>query len=184
MSYYTYFYPNENQYNPNSLNENKINERIKKIDAIISKEERKLRVLMLQKYYEARLSLKQITEQFFSLVDLYTKKEELEQILWIKKELEAHNAVGINHANCVSKYIIEEEIKISNKIIENCLSDLYCLVSLKSFKKLKEELRYLQSDFMQEIETTLESVKDAVINKSSYTFMLKYFDTKIEEKDL
>lgn len=187
MSYYTYFYPKD--YNKDNLSEEDINNRVVSIKETIDCITLRIKLSMIEFYYGEKVDSHHTLEGLFkNIVFNYQEKEKLEQILWINEEIKQYQCVGINHADCSSKYYLQEQIDSRKKDIKECFSFLCCLAVIKPFyyikneeEKSRKETEYLKTEYLVEIDNIINNVVETIEETCKLQFMLNYFDTKKEE---
>lgn len=192
MSYYTYFYPKKEQYNPCELSAEEIKNKIIEAKEDFQSKKIRLIVALIQHYYTKEPSLISCLETIWKTLvyecDRIAKYEWMEVI---KEDMEAYGEVAINHASCPSKYYLEEAIERNNAVITNCFTRILVIASAQPFYNKKEknsyneeELDYLTDAFLELIESIIEEVIDTVEDRNKNYFMLDYYDTKVEENGL
>lgn len=188
MSYYTYFKPTKDKYNPTNLSSDNINKNIKEVSERIKEYTLSLKVCMVDAYYQGTMKCMPHLRAFFNILSSYYKtKVSYENILWIEGELGEFGSVGINHADCPAKDYLEESIEEDNNLIDKALEELLILASIKPFygkEDSDEESSYLRNEYQRNIDGILEEMESNINELAKDQFMLDYFDTKKTEADL
>lgn len=188
MSYYTYFKPTKDKYNPDNLSTDELNQKVSQTENKIKELKLYLRLYMIAAYYEGSLKyINHIQTYFNSLVYCLKKAESYRSILWIDSELKEYNMVGINHADCPSEYYLKDLIKSDNERIDKAFEELLILSSIKPFHDKKdpdEESAYLREEFQNDMDSIFDGLEGNIAELSQDQFMLDYFDTKKTESEL
>lgn len=192
MSYYTYFYPIKEQFNPRNLSDEEIAKQINTEQTVLQNGKLMFKVFMVECYYgEIANMLPTLRTLFYGIVSHYKTLQSYDTIRDIAHELANYSCVAINHAECPDKGFLQSKIDDENNFIENQLASLAVLAAIKPFTKAEykgtynsNEVEYLQTDYMEAIDDVFANIGMAVSTISSLQFQLDYFDTKKEEKDL
>lgn len=192
MSYYTYFRPKKEQYNPCNLSAKEIKSKIIEAKEALQSKKIRLIVALIRHYYTKEpLIISYLENIWKTLVYECDRIAKYEWMEVIKEDVETYGEVAINHASCPSKYYLEEAIERNNAIITKCFTRILVIASAQPFYNKKEkssyneeELDYLTDTFLELIESILEEVIDTVEDRNINYFMLDYYDTKVEEDRL
>lgn len=187
MSYYTYFKPTVNKYNPNGMTDNEVTARISDVRKYIDDDILGIKTVMIDTYYDYANSI-MVKSRFWSLKHWLEELNMLDNIQWIEGELKEYGMVGINHANCHSKGELELFIDNHKQAIDNCLTDLLILSKIRfnkeDYPSDYNEGKYLRYDYQEEIDSIIDNLKETEYSLSRDKFMLDNFDTKKDEGEL
>lgn len=191
MSYYTYFYPQSERYNPNNLTNEQLNDSISENRIALHDSQIKFIVELIDIYYTKTPISLNSARYFWNVVISYCKQiSETKNILWINSELKESSSVAINHAECEFKTDLEDRLKEIDNSLENCFREAIVVASIKPFydkdkfyinEYNEQEVVYLSTDFPNRIDIVFNEVESLVSEYTRTKFMLDNFDTKKEE---
>lgn len=198
MSYYTFFYPPKGLYNERNLSIEEINKEIKRKKDSIGKTKILLKGDAISAYYTktTKEAIDKLNYLFYSLKYELELINKYEWVVTIDSDMKEYKSVAINHANCHSKYELQDEIDVTNKYISRLFSDLIVLTRVKftpsknygdNYRKNdeeKNEMEYLMGEYQIKINQILDSLEEAIEEKSKNQFMFDCFDGHKGEADL
>lgn len=202
MSYYTYFYPKKDLYNERGFSEKELSNEIKKKENCITEYRMQIKAEMISAYYDN--DTKNAIDSLRFLWNYYIfNLEELNKLEWayqIQSDLKEYNdgAVAINHANCNSRYSLEDDILSYKSSISNLFADLVVLSRIKFVPKHKDndrnnyyidddsddEMSYLRYKYQKEIDDILDSAYEIEFEISQKQFMLDSYEDHLTEEQL
>lgn len=193
MSYYTYFYPQSERYNPNNLTNDQLNDSISENRIALHDSQIKFIVELIDIYYtKTPISLNSARYFWNVVISYYKRISETKNILWINSELKESSSVAINHAECEFKTDLEDRLKSIDDSLENCFREAIVVASIKPFydkdkfyisEYNEQEVVYLSTDFPNRIDIVFTEVESLVSEYTRTKFMLDNFDTKKEESE-
>lgn len=203
MSYYQFFYPDIHKYNPDNLSPEDIQRCISGLNDTLDSVRLSIRLKMINCYYhDVESSVNFLSMLWERFVELLKQKDRLETISWITSDLDEYQSVAINHAQCDSKYQLEEDIESYTSSLNKGFQKLALLAAIRPFNAIEEqsshsrlssrdeerfreqESDYLLNELQERITEVFDAAVDIVSELSRSQFMLDNFDTHKSEDDL
>lgn len=198
MSYYTHFYPKKGLYNEKNLSIEEINREISQRRDSIERTKMLLKGEAVSAYYSetTRDAMSKLVYLFHSLEWDYEQINKYEWAITIDSDMKEYKSVAINHANCDSKYELQDRIDDTKKYVLGLLRNLIILTRVKFIPPKKDEdgywrhdgeqteMEYLMGEYQFKIDEILESLEEAMEEMSKNQFMLDCFDGHKGEAEL